>query len=845
MQGVVYQNNKSSSSSSSSSAQNSKSAAQNKNGPNQIGGAKSAQKSQQYFDQPKRGEVDELREILKKHMFDRDEKKKRDLVKKVIAYMTLGIDVSKLFDQMVIVSQTADVVQKKMIYLYLTNYAEQNPDTALMAINTFIKDCDNKDPKVKGLALRSLCSLRFSGSFEYLIPAINKALQDIDPYVRKTAIMGCVKVFYMNPEAIKNKEIIDTLYKMIKDPDALVMQNAICALNEILADEGGIKTYRQMIIHLLNNLKNFNNWGQTIVLQLVAKYTPINEEEMYDIMNLLDERLKQSCISVVLGTIKVFMNFTQNNQKIYNSVFKRVKTPLITLMSSTETTGSFEITYPVLCHISLITSKGGASFFQDDFKQFYCKADEPTYIKFMKLNIISNLANEINIGDIMNELGEYVTDVDSELAKESIRTLGKIACRIQEMATPIIKQLSNFINMKQDYITNNTLVAFQQILRKYPQVFKEIVECIPECFDFATETESKCALLWILGEFSNQIADAPYHLINFISNEQSEHIDVKQTYLVTCIKIFLRTPDEMRQTLGQAFQTFLSKDESIDLKDRAAFFYRAMQDDIEGFKQIMLNEHSNSVDKYCEEKEESEEQTNFDFNTLAVIFKKSQDKFIKPFSYFALQRNKEAADEKMEEEKQNEEATSNAPTPQAAAETPTTFKQNTADLIDMAEEQSQQAPNQISQPAGNSTPLNLLDMDDGFGAPRLSGLETNDLVLNFSVDPDDYEPAWNNLNEGATTTRLVNPGVHLTENAVEELFKKHRIYSAAQGEEDDTLKFYLYAKHQSTGNVVYMEFDLNTSSRVLSLGTRCANEEIAAFFSKFVLSFLKEKGILN
>lgn len=39
----------------------------------------------------------------------------------------------------------------------------------------------------------------------------------------------------------------------------------------------------------------------------------------------------------------------------------------------------------------------------------------------------------------MNELGEYVTDVDTELAKESIRTLGLIATRIREMATPIIK----------------------------------------------------------------------------------------------------------------------------------------------------------------------------------------------------------------------------------------------------------------------------------------------------------------------------------------------------------------------------------------------------------------------
>ena len=43
------------------------------------------------------------------------------------------------------------------------------------------------------MALRNLCSFRFSGSLEYLLPAILEALKDSDAYVRKTAIMGCVK----------------------------------------------------------------------------------------------------------------------------------------------------------------------------------------------------------------------------------------------------------------------------------------------------------------------------------------------------------------------------------------------------------------------------------------------------------------------------------------------------------------------------------------------------------------------------------------------------------------------------------------------------------------------------
>ncbi len=55
---------------------------------------------------------------------EKDINKKRDVIKKVIAYMTLGIDVSRLYPEMVKASRTEDVVMKKMIYLYLINYAE-------------------------------------------------------------------------------------------------------------------------------------------------------------------------------------------------------------------------------------------------------------------------------------------------------------------------------------------------------------------------------------------------------------------------------------------------------------------------------------------------------------------------------------------------------------------------------------------------------------------------------------------------------------------------------------------------------------------------------------------------
>lgn len=70
---------------------------------------------------------------------------------------------------------------------------------------------------------------------------------------------------------------------MIRDKDAVVVSNCILALNEILADEGGIAVNQAMIYHLLNRLKEFNEWTTCVILEATGKYVP-TEEEVYDIL---------------------------------------------------------------------------------------------------------------------------------------------------------------------------------------------------------------------------------------------------------------------------------------------------------------------------------------------------------------------------------------------------------------------------------------------------------------------------------------------------------------------------------------------------------------------------------
>ena len=46
--------------------------------------------------------------------------------------------------------ETKDLVVKKMVYLYLTSYAQEHPELALMCINTLHRDCNDQDPMVRG-----------------------------------------------------------------------------------------------------------------------------------------------------------------------------------------------------------------------------------------------------------------------------------------------------------------------------------------------------------------------------------------------------------------------------------------------------------------------------------------------------------------------------------------------------------------------------------------------------------------------------------------------------------------------------------------------------------------------
>jgi AP-3 complex subunit beta len=106
-----------------------------------------------------------------------------------------GRNVSEYFAQVVknVASQNLEI--RKLVYIYLLRYAEQEPDLALLSINTFQKDLTDSNPLIRAMALRVLSGIKVPMIGSIVVLAIKKCAADMSPYVRKAAALAIPKCY--------------------------------------------------------------------------------------------------------------------------------------------------------------------------------------------------------------------------------------------------------------------------------------------------------------------------------------------------------------------------------------------------------------------------------------------------------------------------------------------------------------------------------------------------------------------------------------------------------------------------------------------------------------------------
>lgn len=575
-----------------------------------------------YFQTQKKGEIHELKEELNSQKED----KKKEAVKKVIAFMTVGKDVSMLFTDVLNCMQTHNLELKKLVYLYVMNYAKSQPDRAILAVNTFQKDASDPNPLIRALAVRTMGCIRVDKITEYLCEPLRQCLKDPDPYVRKTAAVCVAKLYDINPELVEGQGFLDILNDLLADSNPMVVANAVAALSEIdeVSKTDVFKINTNNLNKLLAALNECTEWGQVFILNSLSKYSPRDPREAESIAERVTPRLQHANSAVVLSAVKVLMKYMDfiSTPDVVKALCKKMAPPLVTLLSKEP-----EIQYVALRNINLIVQKR-PEILQYEMKVFFCKYNDPIYVKMEKLEIMIMLASERNIEQVLMEFKEYATEVDVEFVRKSVRAIGRCAIKLEKAAERCIQVLLDLIQTKVNYVVQEAIIVIKDIFRKYPNRYESIIATLCANLESLDEPEAKASMIWIIGEYAERIDNADDLLASFLENFKDENTQVQLQLLTAVVKLFLKRPKDTQEMVQQVLNLATQESDNPDLRDRGFIYWRLLSTDPEAAKAVVLAEKPLITDTTSQLDESLLNDLIPQISTLASVYHKPPESFV-------------------------------------------------------------------------------------------------------------------------------------------------------------------------------------------------------------------------
>ena len=164
--------------------------------------------------------------------------------------------------------KTKNLEIKKLVYVYLTRYAEEQQDLALLSISTFQRALKDPNQLIRASALRVLSSIRVPVIVPIMMLAIRDSSVDMSPFVRKTAAHAIPKAYSIDPD--QKEELVNIIEKLLGDRTTLVVGSAVMAFEEVCPERIDLvhKQFRKFC-HLLVDVEE---WGQVVIVNMLLRY---------------------------------------------------------------------------------------------------------------------------------------------------------------------------------------------------------------------------------------------------------------------------------------------------------------------------------------------------------------------------------------------------------------------------------------------------------------------------------------------------------------------------------------------------------------------------------------------
>jgi len=310
---------------------------------------------------------------------------------------------SYLFADLVKLLASTDFVIKKLVGWFVTSNVPCNSELMILAVNTLMKDSQDSNPLIRGLAFKILGVVTLPSLVEHKMRALTCGLGDSDPYVRRAAVLSTMTLS-------EHSQLVNRLYSLIRDKDPVVIVNCLISLENILQSEGGVVINRNIARHLLHQMNEFPESQILIVIRFLMKYKPHNEQDALDSMNVVDHVLKSNNAAIVIHTVEylLFLVTESGMNHLRQQVVLRARHYLLHIVSADVP----EMSYAVIQFIMNRLLPEFSSVFQSchNHCSWYCRHCDPPYLKVSKIQLLPDVTNESNMVNTIHELALYSQD---------------------------------------------------------------------------------------------------------------------------------------------------------------------------------------------------------------------------------------------------------------------------------------------------------------------------------------------------------------------------------------------------------------------------------------------------
>ncbi|RFU80229.1 ap-3 adaptor complex beta-adaptin subunit [Trichoderma arundinaceum] len=511
------------------------------------------------------------RNQMRKLLDSRNEREVLEGLRRVISMMYRNHKTLPFFSSVVKNVASPNLEIKKLVYIYLIHHAEQEPDLALLSINTIQKSLSDTNPQVRALALKTMSGIRVPVISQIVSLAIKKGVADMSPLVRKAAALSIPKCYRLDPS--QSPQLLEYLATLLGDKQYYVAGAAVSAFLEICPERIDMihKHYRGLV----KKIVDMDEWSQLATLKLMTYYarkcfprraqpatvseTSQGRTQDSSIDDFYGETTSSkpaahstsldSDLTLLLNGIRPLLQSRNSGvvvavTRCYIDVgtpdyVKHAIGPLVALLR-----GAQDIQQIALYNIVSVCLVRPLDFVKYA-SHFLVRATDSAPIWELKLEVLALIFPHSSVhvkSLILKELEHFSQGSNKALVREAVRAIGRCAQADAATAPRCLKLLLSQITSLDGTLAAESLTVIRHLIQQDAEAHAGTVVRLAKNLDSATDPQARATIIWLVGEFSglngeDNIAPDVFRIL--LKDFSSESEAARRQILLLGAKVYL------------------------------------------------------------------------------------------------------------------------------------------------------------------------------------------------------------------------------------------------------------------------------------------------------------------